>query len=97
MSNTANNTIKALYERLKILGHAIPMNNKENRAVRGAYIHAAIMCHEYTNSCKQQILDAYNQGYRDGEVDAANPNSNDLDIASFSNAETYYNEKYGQK
>lgn len=38
---------------------------------------------------KQQIIDAYNEGYRDGEHDGK---SNVLpdDIANYSNAEQYY-------
>lgn len=38
---------------------------------------------------KQQIIDAYNEGYRDGEHDGK---SNVLpdDIANYSNAEEYY-------
>jgi len=44
---------------------------------------------------KQQKINAYNQGYRDGEIDAHNPTNISKDISEFSNAENYYNETYG--
>jgi len=44
---------------------------------------------------KQQKMDAYNQGYRDGEVDAHNPTNISKDISEFSNAENYIKETYG--
>jgi hypothetical protein len=44
---------------------------------------------------KQQKMNAYNQGYRDGEVDASNPTNMSKDISEFSNAENYVNQTYG--
>ena len=44
---------------------------------------------------KQQKMDAYNQGYRDGEVDASNPTNISKDVSEFSNAENYIKETYG--
>lgn len=42
---------------------------------------------------KEQIKAAFNQGYRDGEI---NPiNLTELDIANYANAEVYYNETFG--
>lgn len=38
---------------------------------------------------KQHIMDAYNEGYRDGEYDARNEPYPD-DIANYTNAEQYY-------
>lgn len=38
---------------------------------------------------KQQIMDAYNEGYRDGEYDRS-LNALPDDIANYSNAEQYY-------
>ena len=44
---------------------------------------------------KAQIVEAYNQGYRDGEHDEKHT-SNEHDIAIFDNAENYYNETFTQ-
>lgn len=38
---------------------------------------------------KQQIIDSYNQGYRDGEDDSSGE-----DISLYNDAEKYYNETY---
>jgi len=43
---------------------------------------------------KQQIKDAFNQGYRDGELDAES-NTFDGDVSEFSNAYDYYFQTYG--
>jgi len=38
---------------------------------------------------KQQIMDAYNQGYREGEIHSIHVNVS-KDISEFGNAENYY-------
>jgi hypothetical protein len=43
---------------------------------------------------EQQIKDAFNQGYRDGELDAES-NTFDGDVSEFSNAYDYYFQTYG--
>ena len=43
---------------------------------------------------KEQIQDAYNQGYRDGEHDASNIPLSIGDISEYINAEQYYNETF---
>jgi len=43
---------------------------------------------------KQQIEEAFNQGYRDGESDASNPTNVSIDVSEFANAEEYYNETF---
>ena len=43
---------------------------------------------------KKQIMDAYNQGYRDCEVDLNDYSMNE-DIAEFTDAEQYYKQTYG--
>jgi len=43
---------------------------------------------------KQQKIEAYNQGYRDGENDASNIHLSIGDIEEYSNAEQYYKETY---
>ena len=43
---------------------------------------------------KQQKIDAYNQGYRDGENDASNIPLSIGDIEEYSNAEQYHKETY---
>ena len=40
---------------------------------------------------KDKIIEAYNDGYRDGMTDH---NNDDKDISEFDNARLYYNEKY---
>lgn len=42
---------------------------------------------------KEQIKSAFNQGYRDGEIDSQSM-ANEEDISSFENAENYYNNKF---
>jgi len=42
---------------------------------------------------KQQIIDAYNQGYRDGE-NAEESTKALVDVSQWADAEQYYNEKY---
>lgn len=41
---------------------------------------------------KQEIKDAYNQGYREGLEDCGNVWMTDKDVSECSNAEIYYNE-----
>ena len=43
---------------------------------------------------KQQILDAFNQGYREGISDAEMVTKNDKDVAEYQDAELYYNTIY---
>ena len=43
---------------------------------------------------KQQIEEAFNQGYRDGESDASNPTNVSIDVSEFANAEHYFNETF---
>jgi len=43
---------------------------------------------------KQQKIEAYNQGYRDGENDASNIPLSIGDIEDYCNAEQYYKETY---
>jgi hypothetical protein len=44
---------------------------------------------------KEEIKDAYNQGYRDVERDVSNIPLIIGDISEYNNAENYYNETYG--
>lgn len=45
---------------------------------------------------KEQVKEAYNQGYRDAQIDG--PDFNRLkDVSCFDDAEQYYNETYGGK
>jgi hypothetical protein len=57
--------------------------------------HLVVKCKELLEVEKQQKMDAYNQGYRDGEVDAHNPTNISKDVSEFSNAENYIKETYG--
>lgn len=43
---------------------------------------------------KQQIKDAYNQGFRDGLIDGKFPIIEEFDVSECSNAENYYNENF---
>jgi len=45
---------------------------------------------------KQQIKDAYNQGYREGLEDVGSCWLTDKDVSEFSNAENYYNETFNK-
>jgi hypothetical protein len=45
---------------------------------------------------KGQIKNAFNQGYRDGEIDSQSM-ANDKDVSAFENAENYYNNKFNNK
>ena len=45
---------------------------------------------------KQQILDAFNQGYREGISDAQMVTKNDKDVAEYQDAKLYYNIIYKQ-
>jgi len=45
---------------------------------------------------KQQIKDAYNQGYREGQEDLSNVWLCDRDVEDCSNAENYYNETFNK-
>lgn len=58
-----------LVERLRILGNAIPMNTKENRAIKGAYIHAVTIAKEYLEDEKMQIEKAHMAGQRNAGID----------------------------
>ena len=44
---------------------------------------------------KQEIKDAYNQGYRDGEIDAPSSH-NEVDISEYTDAESYYNKTFNK-
>jgi len=43
---------------------------------------------------KKEIIDSYNQGYRDGENDSFYSVTNKKDISEYSNADNYYNQTY---
>jgi flagellar biosynthesis/type III secretory pathway protein FliH len=43
---------------------------------------------------KQQIKDAYNQGYREGFQDAENYTFSKGDVADYANAQIYYDETF---
>lgn len=45
---------------------------------------------------KEQIIEAYNQGFREGEEDGKCGNSNTGDVSEYINAEQYYNETFGK-
>ena len=47
---------------------------------------------------KQQIIYAFNQGYREGWIDSISGDcTNDQDVETFEDANLYYNETYGSK
>jgi hypothetical protein len=45
---------------------------------------------------KQQIKDAYNQGFRDGLINGKFPIMEEFDVSECSNAEDYFNENFKQ-
>lgn len=47
---------------------------------------------------KQQIMDAFNQGYREGWIDSISGDcTNDQDVETFEDANLYYTSTYGSK
>ena len=47
---------------------------------------------------KQQIIDAFNQGYREGWIDSISGDcTNDQDVETFEDANLYYTSTYGSK
>ncbi len=46
---------------------------------------------------KQQHIDTFNAGYREGELDAVNPKTVDKDIAQFDDALNYFNQTFNTK
>ncbi len=46
---------------------------------------------------KQQHIDTFNAGYREGEHDGINTSSEEKDIAEFSNATVYFNSTFNTK
>ncbi len=61
--------LNELIERLRILGRSIPSNSKENRAIKGAYIHAVTIAMEYMDDEKRQIENAHMAGQRNAGID----------------------------
>lgn len=43
---------------------------------------------------RQLIIDAYNQGYRDGENDGQSGVYNETDVAEYNDAEIYFNDRF---
>lgn len=43
---------------------------------------------------KREVMDGFNQGYREGFVDGLSGFDNDQDVEKFDNANLYYNETY---
>ena len=43
---------------------------------------------------KQNVINGFNQGYREGFVDGLSGFDNDQDVEKFDNANLYYNETY---
>jgi len=52
---------------------------------------------EFKESEKQAIIDAYNQGYRDGYSEADCGVISDKDVSEFDDAEQYFNNTYKQQ
>lgn len=46
---------------------------------------------------KQNVMNAFNQGHREGWIDGMGLSSDDQDIETFQDAKIYYNETYGSK
>jgi hypothetical protein len=45
---------------------------------------------------KQQIVDSFNQGYREGFLDAQSVTENEKDVAEYQDAKDYYDRAYGK-
>ena len=47
---------------------------------------------------RQDIIDAYNEGYREGEIDGVdNGRKLPLDVSEYNNADNYFTQTYNQK
>lgn len=61
--------LSELVETLRLLARSIPHTTKENRAIKGAYTHAATIAKEYFDDEKQQIEKAHMAGQRNAGID----------------------------
>jgi len=85
MSNKKQTAVELLVKELNKIIDFIPMDKWDK--IRDIVQQAKEMD-------KQQKIEAYNQGYRDGENDASNTPLSIGDIEEYSNAEQYYKETY---
>jgi flagellar biosynthesis/type III secretory pathway protein FliH len=74
--------------------HEIIVNEKAIRIGNTKAINDIIK--EANELFKQQIKDAYNQGYREGLEDVGSCWLTDNDVSEHSNAENYYNENFNK-
>lgn len=87
MSEFKETTIEMAIERLRNLHKSFPTNNKENRAMKGAYVHSVEILKEFLPEEKKQIIDAYLAGTI--QFDNAAP------IVRPKTPDTYYSETFG--
>lgn len=59
-----------------------------------ALVDAIDVCKNIKSVEVQQIKDAFNQGYREGFVDACHTNATDKDISEYDDADIYYINTY---
>ncbi len=85
--------VEELIEKLQEIHRQYPVNNALNRSVKGAYVDCVILAKELLTKEKQQIADAYNQGYRDGE-NAEESTKALIDVSQWADAENYYNKTF---
>jgi len=92
MSKTA---MQILIEELEQARDNHPITDKINRIQRGCYVNVIIRAKEIMKKVEhQQIIDGFNQGYREGADDNGNVGNRQEDVSKFDDAKNYYENTY---
>lgn len=54
-----NTALMEAINRIRTLSKVIPVNTKENRAIKGTYVHSITIIQEYLESNNKEIMDAF--------------------------------------
>ena len=94
MSNTPLQQLRdKINEHVKTMVGKQPYDN----GYKSALVDVMYLIDEFKEEEKQAIIDAYNQGYRDGYSEADCGVISDKDVSEFDDAEQYYNNTYKQQ
>ena len=69
MQKPKETAVSIATQRLLNLSKGLPTNTKENRAIKGAYVHASQIVKEYLEMEKSQLFDAFIAGDERGTKD----------------------------
>lgn len=86
-----------LQELIEYFEQQLALQRESNIKYTGeeAFFDALDICkNAYSTKEKQQIKDAFNQGYREGFTDGNNWSENEKDVAEFEDADNYYKNKF---